>query len=72
LSKVCCNAKNVSWESYDIVEVQLVVETQIITADVNVVDFNATTRSKVNKKHVFKDRKLRKQKMLRIGKKKSS
>jgi hypothetical protein len=33
-----------------IVEVQLVVETQIITADVNVVDVNVTTRSKVTKK----------------------
>jgi hypothetical protein len=32
-----------------IVEVQLVAETQIITTNVNVVDVNVTTRSKVTK-----------------------
>jgi len=40
-----------------IVEVQLVAETQTIIMDVNVVDVNVTTRSKVTDKHVFKDRK---------------
>ncbi len=34
-------------KSMVVVEVQLVVETQIITIDVNVVDVNVTTRSKV-------------------------
>jgi hypothetical protein len=38
-----------------IAEVQLVANTQIITIDVNVVDVNVTTRSKVNEEHVFKD-----------------
>ncbi len=32
-----------------IVEVQLVIETQIVIMDVNVVDVNVTTRSKVTK-----------------------
>jgi hypothetical protein len=45
-----------------IVEVQLVVETQIITTDVNVVNVNVTTRSKVIEEQVFKDRELRKAK----------
>jgi hypothetical protein len=43
-----------------VVKVQLVIETQTIIADVNVVDVNVTTRSKVNEEHVFKDKKLRK------------
>ncbi len=43
-----------------VIEVQPIVETQIITADVNVVDINVTTRSKVIKKHVFKDKEPRK------------
>jgi hypothetical protein len=33
-----------------IVEVQLVIKTQIIIADVNVVDVNVTTRSKIIEK----------------------
>jgi hypothetical protein len=49
-------------KSVTIVKVQLVVETQTIIADVNVVDVNVTTRSKITKKQVFKDRKPRKAK----------
>jgi hypothetical protein len=45
-----------------VTKVQLVIETQTIIADVNVVDVNVTTRSKVNEEHVFKDRKPRKTK----------
>ncbi len=43
-----------------IAEVQHVVETQTIIVDVNVVDVNITTRSKVTNEQVFKDRKPRK------------
>jgi hypothetical protein len=43
-----------------ITKVQLVVETQIVIADVNVVDVNVTTRSKIAEEHVFKDKKPRK------------
>ncbi len=39
-----------------VAKVQPIVETQIIFIDVNVVDVNVTTRSKVIKEHVFKDR----------------
>ncbi len=39
-----------------VAKVQPIVETQIIFIDVNVVDVNVTTRSKVMKEHVFKDR----------------
>ncbi len=53
-----------------IVEVQLIVETQIISVDMNVVDVNVITRSKATKKHVFKDRESRKQKMLLTRRKK--
>ncbi len=45
-----------------ITEVQRIVETQTIIAYVNVVDVNLTTRSKVTKEHVFKDRKPKKKK----------
>jgi hypothetical protein len=45
-----------------ITEVQPVIETQIVIADVNVVDVNVTTRSKVIAKQVFKDKKLKKTK----------
>jgi len=38
-----------------VVEVQPVAKTQTIIMDVNVVDVNVTTRSKVIDKHVFKD-----------------
>jgi hypothetical protein len=47
-------------KSMTILEVQLVVETQIIIVDVNVVDVNVTTRSKITKEQVFKDRELNK------------
>jgi hypothetical protein len=43
-----------------VVEVQPVAKTQTIIVDVNVVDVNVATRSKVTDKHVFKDREQRK------------
>ncbi len=43
-----------------ITKVQPVVETQIVTTNVNVVDVNVTTRSKSIEEHVFKDREPRK------------
>jgi hypothetical protein len=43
-----------------VVEVQLVIKTQIVIANVNVVDVNVTTKSKATKEHVFKDREPRK------------
>jgi hypothetical protein len=49
-------------KSMTIAEIQLVVETQTITTNVNVVDVNATTRSKATEEHVFKDREPRKEK----------
>jgi hypothetical protein len=49
-------------KSMAVTKVQLIAETQIVTTDVNVVDVNATTRSEVIKKHVFKDKKPRKAK----------
>jgi hypothetical protein len=45
-----------------VVEVQLIIETQTIIADVNLVDVDVTTRNKVTKNQVFKDRKPRKAK----------
>jgi hypothetical protein len=45
-----------------IAKVQLIAETQIIITDVNVVDLNATTRSKATKEHVFTDKEPRKAK----------
>jgi hypothetical protein len=36
-------------KSVTVVEVQLVIETQIVIVDVNMVDVNVTTRSKVIK-----------------------
>ncbi len=45
-----------------VTQVQHVVETQTIIAEVNVVDANVTTRSKVTKEHVFKDREQKKAK----------
>jgi len=45
-----------------IAKVQLVAKTQTIITDVNVVDLNATTRSKATKEHVFKDKEPRKAK----------
>jgi ribosomal protein L24 len=55
-----------------VVEVQPIVETQIIIADVNVVDVDVTTRSKVTKEHVFKDRKPREAKNVVDWEKKSN
>jgi hypothetical protein len=49
-------------KSVVVIEVQPGSKTQIITTNVNVVDVNVITRSKVTKKHVFKDRKPRKAK----------
>ncbi len=43
-----------------VMEVQLVAKTRKITTNVNVVDVNVTTRSKVTKEQVFKDREPRK------------
>jgi hypothetical protein len=54
-----------------IAKVQPIAKTQIIIANVNVVDVNVTTRNKVIEEQVFKDRKLRKQKVLLIGEKKN-
>ncbi len=45
-----------------VAKVQPIAKTQIVIADVNVVDVNVTTRSKITKEHVFKDRKARKTK----------
>jgi len=49
-------------KSMMVAKVQLIVETQTVIADVNVVDVNITTRSKVIKEQVFKDKKPRKAK----------
>jgi phosphopantothenate synthetase len=49
-------------KSMVVIEVQPIVKTQTITIDVNVVDVNVTTRSKITEKQVFKDRKPRKAK----------
>jgi hypothetical protein len=45
-----------------IAKAQPVGETQTIIVDVNAMDVNVTTRSKITEEHVFKDRKLRKTK----------
>jgi hypothetical protein len=45
-----------------IIEVQPIVEAQIGTTNVNVVDVNVATRNKTTKEQVFKDRKPRKAK----------
>jgi hypothetical protein len=47
-------------KSIIVAKVQLVVKTQIVIVDVNVVDVNVTTRSKVIEEHMFKDRETRK------------
>jgi hypothetical protein len=49
-------------KSMIVVEVQVVIETQIIITNVNVANVNVTTRSRVIEEHVFKDRELRKTK----------
>jgi hypothetical protein len=45
-----------------ITEVQPVIDIQIMTSNVNVLDVNVTTRIKVTKEHVFKDREPRRAK----------
>jgi hypothetical protein len=47
-------------KSMAVAKVQPIVKTQTIIVDVNVLDVNVTTRSKVIKEHVFKDKELRK------------
>ncbi len=49
-------------KSMTVTKVQPITKTQIVTADVNVMDVNVTTRSKVIEKHVFKDKEQRKTK----------
>jgi hypothetical protein len=44
------------------IEVQLIVEIQTFTTNVNVVDVNVITRSKATEEHVFKNRKPKKAK----------
>jgi ribosomal protein L30E len=43
-----------------VAKVQPIIKTQTISAYVNVVDVNVTTRSKTTEEHVFKDREPRK------------
>jgi hypothetical protein len=45
-----------------VTNVQPITKTQIVITNVNVVDVNVTTRSKVIEEHVFKDIKLKKAK----------
>jgi hypothetical protein len=45
-----------------VIKIQLVVKIQTIIIDVNVLDVNATTKSKAIEEHVFKDRKPKKTK----------
>jgi hypothetical protein len=45
-----------------VTKIQLVVKIQTIIIDVNVLDVNATTKSKAIEEHVFKDRKPKKTK----------
>ncbi len=47
-------------KSMIVLKVQPIIETQIVTTDVNLMDVNVTTRSNANKEHVFKDREPRK------------
>jgi hypothetical protein len=42
-----------------VIEIQFIVETHIVITNVNVVDVNVTTRSKITEEHVFKDREPR-------------
>jgi hypothetical protein len=51
-------------KSMTVAKVQLVAKTQIVIANVNVVNVNVTTRSKVTTEQVFKDRELRKAKII--------
>jgi alpha-acetolactate decarboxylase len=54
-----------------VAKVQPIIEPQTITADVNVVDVNVTTRSKVTKEHVLKDKEPRNAKVLLTKRKKN-
>ncbi len=47
-------------KSLAVTKVQLVIETQTVIANVNVVDVDVSTKSKVTEEQVFKDRKPRK------------
>jgi hypothetical protein len=49
-------------KSMIITKAQLVFETQTVIADVNVMDVNVTTRSKVTEEHVFMDKEPKKTK----------
>jgi hypothetical protein len=47
-----------------VAKVQPIATTQIVITNVNVVDVNVTTRSKVTEEQVFNDRKSEKQRIL--------
>ncbi len=49
-------------KSMILTKVQLVAKTQTVIADVNVMDVNVTTRSKVTEEHVFNNKEPRKAK----------
>ncbi len=49
-------------KSMTIAQVQLIVETQIVIADLNVVDVNITTKNEVTKEQIFKDKEPKKAK----------
>jgi ribosomal protein L24 len=49
-------------KSMAVIEVQPITETQIIIADVNVVDVNGTTRNKITEKLMFKDKRAKESK----------
>jgi hypothetical protein len=49
-------------KSMILTKVQLVAKTQTVIADVNVMDVNVTTRSKVTEEHVFMDKEPKKTK----------
>ncbi len=49
-------------KSMIVIKAQHVANTQIVIADVNVVDVNVTIRNKVTEEQVFKDRKPRRAK----------
>ncbi len=49
-------------KSMAVIEVQPIAETQIIIADVNVVDVNGTTRNKVTEELMFKDKRAKESK----------
>jgi len=54
--------KKIHGKFVGIVHVQPIIETQIVTTYVNVVDVNVTTNSKITKKQKFKNNKPRKTK----------